>query len=80
MKVSSERLAEGYILPFWYGIAYYDICSDYRICYPIPLNLLVRWIRDFFWAIKRPSEKKEALNKAYHMGKADARKGHTRPL
>jgi len=73
MKVSGERIAEGYMLPFWYGVAYYDYCSSYKICYPIPFNLLVRWVRNIFWAIKKPSDKLDAVNKAYQTGRHESR-------
>lgn len=34
-------------LPRWYGVAYADVGSLGAWCYPIPLNFIVRWWRQF---------------------------------
>jgi hypothetical protein len=41
---------EGGYFPRGYGLAYRDCNRQGAICYPVPLNLLVRYWRDFwFW-------------------------------
>ena len=66
MKVTGLKLAQGYQMPFWYGAAYYSPYSDHLICYPIPLNLVVRWARALWWALKRC--KHDDLSAAYSAG------------
>jgi hypothetical protein len=39
-------LCHGQIIPAWYGIAYYDYLAYRAICYPMPLNIVVRVFRD----------------------------------
>lgn len=66
-KVTGMKLAEGYRLPWYMGVAYYSPCSDHFICYPVPINLLVRWSRNAWWALK--AGKHDALSKAYQDGR-----------
>ncbi len=35
-------------LPFGYGVAYWDFALDEAILYPVGINLLVRWLRNFY--------------------------------
>lgn len=49
--VSEYKLAEGYKIPSWYGVAYYDWCTSHCICYVIPLNLIVKFSRDFYYNV-----------------------------
>ena len=67
MKITGIQIAEGYVIPWWCGIAYYSPCSDHSICYPIPINLIVRFGRSAWWAMK--SGKSDALSKAYNAGR-----------
>lgn len=49
MMLSHEYL-EGHVLPWWQGVAYFRWDMHGAVCYPIPLNLIVRWARNtFFW-------------------------------
>lgn len=32
-------------IPWYYGVAYYDISWLEAVLYPIPINFLVRWVR-----------------------------------
>ena len=64
---------EGEAAPWWYGVAYYSPYSDHTICYPVPINLIVRAARAIWWALRRG--KKDALAKAYDAGKAESFKG-----
>lgn len=38
-------------IPIGFGWAYTDYARDYRVAYPVPINLMVRWARNFWWAI-----------------------------
>ena len=40
------------VIPKWYGLSYALTGYDVYIVYPIPLNYLVRWIRQLYKAIK----------------------------
>lgn len=48
-----KEVEQGYIVPDWYGIAYWAPDRAVLICYPIPLNMAVatyRWVRLWcFW-------------------------------
>lgn len=43
-----QAIQYGAKIPFGYGIAYRDFAMDVAICYPIPINLVVRWVRNFY--------------------------------
>jgi hypothetical protein len=42
-------------MPMWWGIAYYDFPMDETVCYPIPINWLVAWLRYVYAIIARPT-------------------------
>ena len=66
------QVVEGERLPSWYGFAYRNYCADHAICFPIPINLIVRWSRDFKWLLKR--HKADALEDAYIRGFLEGRR------
>ena len=65
------QVAQGERLPNWYGVAYREFCADHVICYPIPINLLVRWHHGLKWLVKK--DKASALQVAYSAGFAAGR-------
>ncbi len=67
MKLNGIQIAEGEAAPWWYGVAYYSAYADYIVCYPVPINLVVRWSRDIWWGLRRGKE--DALSQAYQRGK-----------
>ncbi len=80
----SKIVYENEQIPRFYGIAYRDFLVKAIICYPIPLNWLVRWERALgFWlrrlfpwqhlADKTGRYHKLSYNKGYQDG-LDARK------
>lgn len=71
MKITRLQVAEGEMAPWWYGAAYYSCYADYTVCYPVPFNLIVRWSRNLWWALKRGKE--DALSEAYIRGRRDLR-------
>lgn len=52
--LSSYQLAEDGVIPKWYGVAYRTSSNHFIVCYPIPLNLIVRWGMDLIWWLKIP--------------------------
>lgn len=64
---AKQVLAEGEACPFWYGIAYYEFDRDCRVAYPVPLHLLVRWLR-VAWTWIRFGGWTGALDYAYRRG------------
>ena len=51
MKVSIRR---GEVIPYYFGVAYYDHERDTAVCYPIPFNLIVSVFHYFkFWLKNR---------------------------
>ena len=69
---------EGEMIPHWWAVAYRDFDRDVAICYPIPLHLIIRWLRDirhWFMHIGRPgyAERREhELFMAGYRAKADS--------
>ena len=45
------RVRDCELIPSAYGIAYRDPARMESICYPLPLNWLVRWARSAYWAL-----------------------------
>ena len=70
-----REVAAGIMLPRFYGIAYIDIMRNLRVCYPIPLNLLVRWARNAWWRFGAAGSDAAAdvWEDGYRQGRADER-------
>jgi len=63
---------EGERIPTGYGIAYFDFWKDGLVCYPIPLNILIRSLRILrlrIICIGYPSKWERSLLAAYHLGR-----------
>ena len=43
-------------IPFGYGVAWRDFAWCGSICYPVPINLLMRWLRDLWFLTRLPYE------------------------
>jgi hypothetical protein len=69
MKIS-KRVQPGEEIPSGYGIAYHDYYFPYAIAYPIPLNLIVRFLRWLWHETIRLRRTKfdEMLTEAYRKG------------
>lgn len=49
MAVTLQKyISAGQTYPKWYGVAWIDYCANRAVCYPIPLNILIRAGR-FLW-------------------------------
>lgn len=59
----------GQLIPKWHGLAYQRRDKPVCVCYPMPVNLIVRWSRKFWWLMKR--NKPDALSGAYSAGHRD---------
>ena len=66
-------------IPRWYGVAYREVSLAVMVCYPIPLNWVVRWFDLLRWRLKGPrshSSKEHLLAEArlagFEAGKAVA--------
>lgn len=57
----------GYAIQRGYGLAYSDFCCAFDVYYPIPLNLIVRYWRKFYWGF---------LRFFYHIGLIDTKLGN----
>jgi len=49
--MSAIRVADGEMIPTGYGIAWHDAMRLERVCYPIPINLFIYWIREVHFRI-----------------------------
>ena len=71
MKFQIRKLkAEGEIIPRGYGIAYRDFASYISVCYPVPLNWIVRAGREVARFLKLPpmTEGEQDIAKAVQIG------------
>lgn len=72
MIFSAVEVAEGEKCPRFYAPAYRDWARHIRACYIFPLNLIVRWARDAYYAtnaIPHPE-----THWAYKIGRREERK------
>lgn len=81
MKILKRELLQNRSVPKGYGLAYYQPDRLIAVCYPIPLNLIVRALRDFYWWIfagcwrsKYEREILKAERFGYERGREDAEK------
>lgn len=53
-RVSLLRIdvSDGFVIPFWFGLAYYDPMSRRAVCYPLFLNWVVWISREIYYRIK----------------------------
>lgn len=69
--VGKREIAMGYVIPWWLGIAYWEWDRARAVCYPIPLNLLVRgFYGTYYWlkAIQRSTWLDQQLEAARRSG------------
>ena len=73
MRITRKELVEGGKIPWNYGIAYWHGCV--AICYPIPLHLAVRILRDLhamlmseLLPLRWVDEKKKEYDRGYKDG------------
>lgn len=68
MIFTKRQVYEGERLPWGYGRAYYLPQTDAMVCYPVPFNLVVRWLRNLYYWLATPKiaykEKYEVLVKS----------------
>jgi len=74
LKITVREVLEGQEVPRGYGVAYIQPGGTSATCYPIPLNLIVRWSLLLWYALKIPRrtwwEKRfqEVRNAGYQQG------------
>lgn len=58
--------------PWGYGLAYREFNMNVAVCYPVPLNLVIRWARNlFFWlACPKPTYKELYEGVSAQLGEA----------
>lgn len=49
-----REVAEYDRIPRGYGVAYRELSRLVAVCYPVPLNWVVRWARAFWWRLAIP--------------------------
>ena len=52
-----NRLYEGSRIPWWCGVAWKEDFGRVAVCYPLLLHWLMRWLRDTWFVIAKPSER-----------------------
>jgi|SRR3990167_2282205 len=77
MRISYRSVVEGSAVPKWYGLAYREDFSMTMIFYPIPINWIVAYSREFYLFLMRgpkliSQKQQEAIYKiGYEKGKED---------
>lgn len=69
MKIRKEVLcSKGFAIPRFYGLAWSNDLGMIMVCYPIPLNLIMRWLNVLFIKIKFPHSGvlEKFINKTYN--------------
>jgi hypothetical protein len=68
-------IKEGEEVPSGYGAAIYDYFRFQTVCYPVPLNLIVRFLDGVWYRIKQPyiRDREAELMAAYSKGRQDGR-------
>jgi len=67
-----KRIDEGALLPRGYGLAYFDMVTCRAVLAPLGLNLLIRWVRHAYIAIRvrySPTWWERKLREAWHEGR-----------
>ena len=67
-KILTDKQLFTESVPRLYGLAYRDYARRASAFYPIPLNWLVRWVRDLRFILSDASNKKSELEKTYRAG------------
>ena len=62
-----REVAEGERLPWGYGVSYPLVTKPAWVIYPVPLNLLVRWARSFYFMLACSTRMTMELQ-AYRLG------------
>jgi hypothetical protein len=68
-KLLRKEIEEGEIIPPFYGVAYPRLESRHLVCYPFPINYLVRIKRDFWLKVR--NAKLRAIEKDIIYGLAE---------
>jgi hypothetical protein len=68
--ITRKAIMEGEKIPTFYGVAYRDFAMMQAVCYPIPLNWVVRWGRELYFRLSNPETNglEDAIHKAYGRG------------
>lgn len=72
MTFKKIRAEGGTMIPFGYGIAWRDFADNRQVMYPIPFNIIIRWLRDLhYWlmVVGRPGYREKVERIAYLNGK-----------
>ena len=63
-------------LPRMYGVAWVEYYSDCVVLYPIPFNLFLKWIREFWFYLKQTQSRShydKRLAEAFRAGREEHR-------
>ena len=71
MHITARRMrGEGYKLPRFYGIAWFELDTLVYVCYLWPFNFLLAWFRRI-WLKTRFAVPKDPIADAYRQGQED---------
>ena len=75
-----KEIGEGELLPKGYGLAYRCDWSYISICYPIPLNIIVRLYREIYYIVEKglfKSRYEKDVEKWFSFGFKEVKKEQT---
>lgn len=65
--IGLKQIKEGAVVPFGWGIAWYDYDARCEICYPIPFNILIRFLKQIYYLVAS-NHKQQDDDKIYQVG------------
>ena len=74
MRRFTFEVGEGEAISFGWAVSFRDFDRNVKVCHPIPLHLLRRWLRDArFWLMRvgRPGYRERVEHAAYLAGRGD---------
>jgi len=79
MRISAKRLCEGETMPRGWGLAYWEEATRYAVILPIPLNVIVRGLREvwiLFVGGVFPGHTEQLISRAWQRGYEEAMDFH----
>jgi len=73
-----REIQQGEACVWWYGVAWEDFSRLVYVCYPIPINLILRWLRNIWSFAFYPKNHKE--KEAYQLGYKKGRESFSTDL
>lgn len=74
VRIGRIRYEQGERVPRGYGLAWHDLFHNQVVVFPIPFNLVARWLRELYFWLRNPwtdamtRDQRAAYLRGYHDG------------